>query len=76
MEVQIPAVIGLKGRPQLIIIFFFNNLFIASLGLRCCVQAFSSSGRWELLSSCDAGASPCGAQALGARASVVAALRL
>ena len=57
---------------------FFKNIYLslAALGLRCCVRAFSSSGRWGLLSSCDAWASCCGAQALGARASVVAALRL
>ena len=42
-------------------------------------QAFSSCGKWELLSSCGArashrrGFSCCGARALGARASVVVA---
>lgn len=39
-----PAGIGLKGRPQLLIIFL-NYLFMASPGLRCCVRAFSSSCR-------------------------------
>ena len=36
------------------IVFFFIyiylfNLFLAVLGLRCCVQAFSRCGEWELL---------------------------
>ena len=49
------------------------------LGLHCCIQAFSSCSKKELLSSCNAqashcgGFSGCGAQALGAQASVVAA---
>ena len=62
--------------------FFFINLFIyllSALGLRCCAQAFPSCGErgllfvvvhWLLIavaSLC------CGAQALGARASVVVA---
>ena len=25
---------------------FINVLFLAALGLRCCVQAFSSWGKW------------------------------
>ena len=32
--------------------FFFNiftYLFLAALGLRCCVRAFSSCGEWALL---------------------------
>jgi len=33
--------------------------FGAVLGLFCCVQAFSSCGEWELLSSCNAQASRC-----------------
>ena len=45
-------------------------LFLAALGLRCCVQAFSSCG--EQASHCD-GFPCCGAQALGTRASVVVA---
>ena len=32
-----------------IYIFFFFNLFLAALGLRCCVQAFSSCGERLLL---------------------------
>ena len=27
----------------------FFSFFLAVLGLRCCVQAFSSCGEWELL---------------------------
>ena len=72
-------------------VFFFFNLFIyfiylflAALGLPCCVRAFSSCGEWGLLfvavrgllivvaSHCG-GFSCCGARALGARASVVGA---
>ena len=55
-------------------------LFLAALGLRCCAWAFSSCSEWGLLSSCGVQVSHCyaslvvdGAQALGARASVVAA---
>ena len=33
-------------------------LFLVVLGLRCCVQAFSSWGKWGLLFSSDAQASP------------------
>ena len=29
--------------------FFFLNLFLAALGLRCCAWAFSSCGEWGLL---------------------------
>ena len=54
--------------------FFFINLFIylfmAVLGLCCCVRAFSSCG--ARASHCS-GFSCCGAQALDARASVVVA---
>ena len=69
------------------ILFFLINLFIyylslAALGLCCCAWAFSSCGEWGLLfvvvrgaSHCG-GFSCCGAQALGARASVVVARRL
>ena len=35
-------------------------LFLAALGLCCCAWAFSSFGKWGLLSSCNARASPCG----------------
>ena len=54
-------------------------LFWAALGLRCCVQAFSSCGERGLLLVAVRGAphcggfSCCGARALGARASVVEA---
>ena len=51
----------------LIYLFF---LFLAVLGLRCCARAFSSCGEWA--SHCS-GFSCCGAQALGAQASVVVA---
>ena len=30
-------------------IYFYFYLFLAALGLRCCVQAFSSCGKWGLL---------------------------
>ena len=30
-------------------IFIFTYLFLAALGLRCCVQAFSSCDKWGLL---------------------------
>ena len=33
---------------------------LAVLGLRCCMQAFSSFGRWGLFSSCGAPTSHCG----------------
>ena len=39
-----------------IFIYFFIYLFLAALGLRCCVWAFSSCGEPGLLSSCGAGA--------------------
>ena len=53
-------------------------LYLTALGLRCCVWAFSSCGEWRLLFVVVHGlliavASRCGAQALGARASVVVA---
>ena len=59
--------------------FFFFNLFMAALGLRCCVWAFSHCGKWGLLfivvlrllitvaSLC------CRVEAVGTQASVVAA---
>ena len=31
------------------ILFSFIYLFLSALGFRCCAQAFSSSGEWELL---------------------------
>ena len=56
--------------------WFFKNkfiyLFLAALGLRCCMKAFSSC-----VKRCGARASHCcGARALGARVSVVVARRL
>ena len=57
-------------------------LFLAALGFHCSTWAFSSCSVQELLSSCRAQASHrsdfscCGAWALGARASVVAAYGL
>ena len=56
----------------------FFSFFLAALGLHCCVRVFSSCGEWGLLFAVVhelliAVASHCGAQALGARASVVAA---
>ena len=62
--------------------FFFNKfivLFLAALGLRCCVQAFLWLWRAGATLHCGAGASHCGgfschgAQALGVQASVVVA---
>ena len=59
---------------------FIIYLFLAVLGLHCCAWAFSGCGEQELLSSCSvqvshySGFSCCRAQALGTRASVVAAL--
>ena len=55
----------------------FIYLFLAALGLHCCAQAFSSCGKRGLLfvarTSHRGGFSCCGAWALGAQASVVAA---
>ena len=66
------------GKPSLncrVIFFFF---FLAALGLRCCMWAFSSCGERGLLFLAVCGlliamASRCGARALGTRASVVMA---
>ena len=61
-------------QKQSILFIFLNYL---CMGLHCCLQAFCSCGEQGLLSSCDkrtyhCGAfSCCGAQALGALASVV-----
>ena len=69
---------------MLLLFIFFNfyfvylfNYFLAVLGLHCCTRAFSSCGEQGLLfvvvhELLIAVASRCGAQALGARASVVA----
>ena len=64
-------------------IFFFKKIYLlmAELGLRCCTQASSGCSEWATLrcgvqaSHCG-GFSCCGAQALGARASVAVACRL
>ena len=57
--------------------FFFQNkfyLFLAALGLRCCVRAFSSHGlRCGVWASHCGGFSCFGARSLGALASVVVA---
>ena len=55
---------------------YFIYLFLAALGLHCCIRASSSCGERGLLFIAVCGlllamASRCGAQALGARASVV-----
>ena len=64
-------------------LFFLNYyLFLAVLGLGCCVQAFSSGSEQELLSSCNAQAFHCGefsccrAQAVGEWVSVVTVHKL
>ena len=60
-------------------IYLFSYLFLAALGLRCYVQAFSSCGEWGTTLHCSAPASCCGdfsccgAQALSVWASVVVA---
>ena len=68
-----------------ILVWVFIYLFIylmAALGLRCCVQAFSSCSKRGASLCCGARASHCGgssccrARALGAGASVVMACRL
>ena len=55
---------GIEGnwmRSQTKYLFFFNVfLFLAALGLHCCVWAFSSCSVQELLSSRGAKASHCG----------------
>ena len=64
--------------PRIFIYFLKFYLFIfGCAGSSLLLRLFSSCSEWELLSSCGAKAShcgePCGAQALGARASVVVA---
>ena len=62
--------------------FIYFILFLAVLGLHCCVQAFLWLWRVEATLHCSVqafhcgGFSCCGAQGLGARASVVVAHRL
>ena len=52
--------------PFSALLLLFLNLFLAALGLRCFVRAFSSCGEWGLLFVVMCGA-------LGARASVIVA---
>ena len=67
--------------PFIIVFCFLNKfiyLFLAVSGVRCCRQPFSSCGEQGLLfvvalASYCGGCSCCGAQTLGARASVVVA---
>ena len=82
---KLPVATGPVGPSETLafFFFFFNNfiyLFLAALGLHCCVRAFSSCGERGLLFAVHglliAVASLCGAQALGARASVFVACRL
>ena len=66
---------------NLFLFFFLNRfiyLFLAALGLRCCLRAFSSCSERGLLFVAVRGlliavASRCGARALGARASIAVA---
>ena len=46
-------------------VFFKICLFLAVLGLRCCVQALSSCSEWGLFSSCRVWASQCGGLSCG-----------
>ena len=61
---------------------FTYHFFSAALGVRCYTWAFSSCGKWRLLSSCGAwashcrGFSCCGAWALECASSVAVAHRL
>ena len=75
------VVAHLKYWSSVFFVFLFFFLFLAVLGLHCCVQAFSSCGEQGLLfievhSLLIAVASRCRAWALGTRASVVVARRL
>ena len=45
---------------KILFIYIFISLFLAVLGLCCCVQAFSHWGEWGLLSGCGMWSSPCG----------------
>ena len=42
---------GREGKLQYVSTYFFQliDLFLAVLGLCCCVQAFSSCGKWDIL---------------------------
>ena len=57
----VPA--SLSILQKVIDVFFFKEIFIylflAGLGLHCCIQFSSGCGEGELLSSCGARASPC-----------------
>ena len=44
-----PASTALAGRFFFFLINLFIYLFLAALGLHCCVRAFSSCGEWGLL---------------------------
>ena len=75
----------IKWQSQFSEIVFLNKfiiLFLAALGLRCCMQAFLWLWRAGATLHCGAWASHCGglschgAQALGVQASVVVAHRL
>ena len=72
--IHLKSVFSFLKKHYTLFLYFFINLFIllflAALGLRCYVWAFSSCGKWA--SHCG-GFSCCGAWAPGARASVVAA---
>ena len=52
---------------KLLCFYLFIYLFMAALGLRCCVWAFSSCGEWGLLFRCGAQASDCNAFSCGVR---------
>ena len=82
LAIHISLLVRCQSRSFLFFIaFFYKNLFtlfLALLGLRRCVQAFSSCSERGLLFIAVRGlliavASRCGAWALGARASVVVA---
>ena len=49
-------------------IYLFVCLLLAALGLHYCVRAFSSCGRWGLVSSCDPWTSRCSGFSCGTRA--------
>ena len=64
------------GHDLFLFVLFYFILFLAGLGLRCCARAFSSCDEWGrcgVRASHCSGFSCCGAQVLGARASVVVA---
>ena len=56
-----------------ILFYYFNYVFMPSLGLHCCSRAFSSCSEWRLLFVGGAVASLLQSMALGAQASVFAA---